>query len=154
MLWNVISTLALGLWFGGGVVAGFVAPQAAFGVLTDRQVAGSIAGAVLSRYSLIAIASGIAYCGAWFGASGGSRPYAKVTLILVVIALLVVCFSQFVLTPKIADLRAEMRAGGETPELQGRFGAYHRWSVILFTMQWLLVSAALVRHSMRSTSRT
>jgi hypothetical protein len=147
MLSKLAGSLSLALWFGGGVVAGFVAPQAAFGVLADRQLAGSIAGSVLSTYGVIVLVCGGVYLLSHIAARVGGASWSRLTLALVVVALIIVAFSQFVLTPQIADLRAQMREAGVAPEYQGRFGAYHQLSVIFFAIQWLLATVALVRHT-------
>jgi len=144
---KISGVLALALWFGGGVVAGFVAPQAAFAGLADRQLAGSIAGAVLSTYGIMVLICGLVYLLSHGAARLNGASWSRLTLSLVITALLVVAFSQFVLTPEIADLRAEIRGAGESPELQGRFGAYHQLSVVLFALQWLLATVALLRHT-------
>ena len=153
MLSKMAALLALALWFGGGVVAGFVAPQAAFAGLADRQLAGSIAGAVLSTYAIVVLICGLMYVLSHLAARINGASWSRLTLILIVAALIIVAISQFVLTPEIADLRAEIRGTGETPELQGRFGAYHQLSVILFAIQWLLAAVALVRHGMYLAAR-
>lgn len=143
----IIASLALALWFGGGVIAGFVAPQAAFGVLSDRAQAGSIAGIVLGRYTWIAVASGVVYMAAWFFSRLTASPFKRRTLAVVVVALLVIAISQWYITPQIAQLRSQMSAAGALAELQSRFDALHRLSVILFGVQWLLSGAALVFHA-------
>jgi hypothetical protein len=108
MLTYILAAVALALWFGGGVVAGFVAPQAAFGVLADRAAAGSIAGVVLGRYTVISVASGCVYVAAWFLSRLSSRPYRKRSLVVVGAALLVIVFSQWYVSPQIAALRSQM----------------------------------------------
>jgi hypothetical protein len=74
MLIHMAATLALALWFGGGVVAGLLAPQAAFSILTDRPLAGSIAGIVLSRFAALAVASTLVYVATWFLSRLTARP--------------------------------------------------------------------------------
>lgn len=148
MIWHILAVLALAVWFGGGIIAGFVAPPAAFKFLAaDRQLAGSIAGFVLGRFQMIALVSGIVYCCAWAFEQlrGGQLP--KLALALVVVALLLVAYAHFSLDPHIAALRDTMRAAGESPELKGAFGVLHQRSIIVFGIGWLLVGAALVLHT-------
>ena len=145
MIWNVLAVIALAVWFGGGIIAGFVAPPAAFKFLAaDRQLAGSIAGYVLGRFQVICMASGLVYCASWVGAwlSGGNPQ--RWALILVAAALLLVVYAHFSLDPQIAALRDTIHSAGESPELTGAFGALHLRSVIVFGVEWLLVTAALV----------
>jgi hypothetical protein len=153
MLTKLAGTLALALWFGGGVVAGFVAPQAAFAGLADRQLAGTVAGAVLSTYGLIVLVCGLVYLVSHAAARLNGASWSRLTLSLVIAALIIVALSHFVLTPEIADLRAEIGGAGDSPELQGRFGAYHQLSVILFALQWLLATVALIRHTQYLATR-
>lgn len=146
MLWHILSVFALAAWFGGGIIAGFVAPQAVFRILTDRQLAGSIAGVVLGHYSILKLCAGIVYCASWLAGFSISRAFNRVALILVIVALLSAGYSYFVLDPKIAALRDRMHSQGETPELTGNFGSLHRQSVILFGIEWLLIGVALAVH--------
>ena len=145
--------LALAAWLGGGIVAGFISPQAVFGLLEDRQLAGSIAGAILSRYTLLAAICGVAYGISWMGRLGSGRPFPRAALILVGIALLVIAYSQFVLTPEITLLREAIRSGGETPELSGQFGRLHGTSVALFGLQWILTGSAFILHAYKTFAR-
>lgn len=153
MLWHIIATLALAIWFGGGIVAGFIAPQAAFGVMEDRQLAGALAGAVLGRYSVLALICGAGYCAAWLGRLGSGRPFPRPALILTGIAILVVAYNHFMLTPEINLLRETIRSSGETPELSGQFGRLHGTSVILFGIQWVMAGSAFVVHMYRTFAR-
>lgn len=152
MLIQVIATLALALWFGGGVVAGFVAPQAAFGVLTDRALAGSVAGVVLGRYAGLVVISVLVYVATWFLSRLTARPFKKRSLVVVGVALLVIAFSQLYVTPQVAGLRVQMSATGVTPDLQSRFDSLHTLSVVLFGVQWLLSGIALALHAARGHS--
>ena len=152
MAWTVVASLALALWFGGGVVAGLIAPPAAFQFAADRQIAGSIAGAILNRFALLALVSGAVYCASWAGMHFMNRAPSRIALILILLALAVVCYSQSVLSPEVAELRDAIRSGGETPELSGRFGALHGRSVALFGVQLLLTGVALVLHIQRSVA--
>lgn len=154
MFWHILSLLSLAVWFGGGIIAGFVAPQAAFKFLADRQVAGSIAGSVLSTYAMIEIAAGSVYCLSWVAGVLSSRTFHKITLVLVLLALIAVLYGHFVIDPKIATLRDQIRAQGETPALEGEFGAMHRTSVVLFGIEWLLVGVALVIHIVAAVGRS
>lgn len=149
MLIHLLAALALAIWFGGGVVAGFVAPQAAFGVLADRAQAGSIAGIVLGRFAFIAMTAGVVYVTAWFLSRLSSRPFKKRSLFIVGAALLIIAFSQWYLTPQIAALRVQMAGAGASPDLQLRFDSLHTVSVVLFGIQWLLAGCALVLHAHR-----
>jgi hypothetical protein len=153
MLWQVVAAVALALWFGGGVVAGFVAPQSVFAVLSDRQTAGSLAGLILSRYALLVTVCGGLYIAAWFLTRLTSRPWPRRRLVVVVAALALVVASHWLLTPQIALLRAQMAAPGAPADLAGRFDSLHRLSVALFGIQWLLSGLALVQHSMGSDPR-
>ena len=154
MFWHVLSLLALAAWFGGGIIAGFVAPQAAFSILADRQLAGSIAGRVLGTYTTIEIVAASVYCLSWVAGILSSRTFHKAALILVILALVMVLYGHFVVDPKISTLREQIRAGGETPVLKGEFGALHRASVILFGIEWLLVGCALVVHIISMAGRS
>jgi len=146
MFWHILSLLALAVWFGGGIVAGFVAPQIAFKVLADRQLAGTVAGGVLGTYAVIELVAGSVYCASWLAGFLSNRTFHKAALLLVLLALILVLYGHFVVDPKIAALRDQIRLDGGTPALQGEFGALHRTSVILFGIEWLLVGTALVVH--------
>ena len=153
MLWQVVAAVVLALWFGGGVVAGFVAPQSVFAILSDRQTAGSLAGLILSRYAvLVTLCAGL-YIAAWFSTRLTSRPWPKRRLMVVVVALAVVVVSHWFLTPQIALLRAQMAAPGAPADLASRFDALHRLSVALFGIQWLLSGVALVMHTSSGAAR-
>jgi hypothetical protein len=153
MLWHIVSILALAAWFGGGIIAGFVAPQAAFRILTDRQVAGTIAGAVLGQYGIIKLCAGLVYSASWLAGFSASRAFSRIALVLVVVALLLAGYGHFALDPKIAAMRDRIHASGETPELTGSFGALHAQSVVLFGIEWLLVGVALAVHVGKALTR-
>ena len=122
-------------------------------ILEDRQLAGSVAGMVLSQFSVLAMISGVAYCASWLGRLGSGRPFPRMALILCAIGLLIIAYSQFVLTPEIALLRDTIRSGGETPELAGRFGRLHGTSVVLFGLQWVMAASAFVVHTYKTFAR-
>lgn len=146
MFWYVLGTAALALWFGGGVIAGFVAPQAAFGVLTDRVLAGTIAGAVLGRYAMISMISGLVYIVAWFFSRLTARPWRKRTLLVVALGLLVIAFSEWYVTPRIIALRSQFGPSGAPSDLRAPFDSLHRLSVIFFSVQWVLSGVAIALH--------
>jgi hypothetical protein len=68
-------------------------------------------------------------------------------------ALLVILVGQWYVTPQIAQLRAQLGGTTHLAELQDRFDALHRLSVILFGVQWLLSGAALALHARHGYSR-
>lgn len=116
-------------------------------MLTDRALAGSIVGVVLSRYAGMATASALVYVIAWFFSRATSRPWPKRTLVVVVLSVAVIACSHWLVAPQVAALRTQMALQEAPTELTDRFDSLHRLVVILFGVQWLLSGVALALHA-------
>jgi hypothetical protein len=129
-----VELLALGLWLGADLLFSFVVAPGAFSLLPSRDQAGAVVGYTLGRMHFLGMALGVAALlarAARMRKLGGllGPPGVAMALMTALTAL-----SQFVVTPRMADLRREMGSIEAAPPgsaLLVEFGRLHRISVSL-----------------------
>ncbi len=129
--------LSLGAWVGATLFVGFLLAPAAFSTLPTRELAGSLVGMALARLHLLGYVCGALYFASAL-AAGGAAALRKPAAILVVVMLLLTAVAQHGLTPRLADLRAQMAAThgstDSTPTdhpLRLQFGRLHAMANLL-----------------------
>ena len=131
---RAVEFLCLSLWLGGDVFLSFVVAPGAFSVLSTRDQAGAMVGFALSRLHVMGI-----ICGALFllvrllRLRAFSSFFAPATLAVVLMLGLTVA-SQFKVSARMGELRAEMGSIQNTPannRLRVEFDRLHVWSVRL-----------------------
>ena len=130
--------ILLTLWVGGMWVTGFIVTPVIFSSITDRMLAGAIAGRLFSILSLVGLACG----GALLLIRGFTRPRpgARDWRLWILVAMLgVTAVGEFGLAPRMRALKAGV--GAE----HGQFVLLHRTASVLFLansfMGLLLVAA-------------
>lgn len=148
-MFRFLEVLSLGVWVGAAFFVGVLLAPGAFALLPTRELAGNVVGMALTRLHFLAYACSAIFYASTFALSGERTPQ-RIALTLVAIALLLTIVSQHVLTPKLADLRAQMYAQNgsidATPKespLRQQFGQLHGVSSALELLVLLLVAAAL-----------
>jgi Domain of unknown function (DUF4149) len=129
---RTIEFLCLGVWLGGVCLLSFVVAPGAFGILANRDVAGSMVAYTLGRAHFIGIGAGIIYLVANFLSTTSFPNIARLAAIAVVIMLLLTVFSQFYVMAHLAELRTQMGSVDRTPAtdpLRAEFDKLHQWSV-------------------------
>jgi len=136
----------LGVWLGGVCLLSFVVAPGAFGILANRDVAGSMVAYTLSRAHFIGIGAGIIYLAANFLSAASFPNVARLAAIAVIIMLLLTVFSQFYVMAHLAELRTQMGSVDRTPTtdpLRREFDKLHQWSVWIESAVLLLGIAAV-----------
>ena len=142
--------LSLGTWVGATLFVGFLLAPGVFATLPTRELAGSVVGMALARLHLLGFACAAVYWTAT-AASMPSRPWpGRPADICVVLMVLVLAASHFGITPRLADLRAQMAAAhgsiDATPKDDGlrlSFGRLHGIANVLELLILLLGLTAL-----------
>src|SRR5580765_355938 len=147
----VIEVAILAFWLGAAVIVSAAVAPAAFAVLPTRTLAGALVGGVLPTVFLAGIAAGASIIAL---ARRSSRRRIAGALIVASCAI-----AQFVITPRIERLRAEI--GGVLENLapddarRAAFGRLHAMSVLWLGLAMLTAAVALVMavRDLRQTSQ-
>ena len=148
-MFRFLEVLSLGVWVGAAFFVGVLLAPGAFALMPTRELAGNLVGMALTRLHFLVYACSAIFFATSFALSSERTPQ-RLALILVAVAFLLTIVSQHVLTPKLADLRAQMSAQNgsidATPKespLRQQFGKLHGVSSALELVTLLAVTAAL-----------
>lgn len=128
------------LWAGALWTVGFIVAPTLFDMLSERALAGSIAGRLFQTVNWIGLAVGGYVLLHAVVRDGAAALYAR-RVWLVVAMLSLVLVSAFGIQPLIAELRTEMLAD---PELRARFATWHGVSSALYVLQSALALMLVV----------
>ena len=152
---RVLEFLSLSVWLGGVVFLSFAVAPGAFAVLGSREQAGMVVGMALGRLHWIGIVCGLVFLVAHALGTKSLPSITDLAVLAVVLMLTLTVVSQFAVTPRIAHLRAEMKAQfgsvDATPlanALLVEFNRFHQYSVWLESgvlLAGVLALALLVR---------
>ena len=121
--------LALIVWIGGIIFFAFVLAPTLFTVLPSH-LAGSVVGPTLTKLHWIGLVAGIIFliCSLAYNFAKHSqfRPFGAAQ-VLVLVMLLLTAISQFVITPRMRDLRSGPLST-DTNAAQAQFSRLHAWS--------------------------
>ncbi len=135
MLWQRVERLLLTIWVGALWSIGFLAVPALFSILSDRALAGSIAGVLFELVGYVGLVCGILlWFGNWFlkDARSLSSRWRKVILLM----LMLVALGQFVLHPMVSELRAAGLVQGS--EAAAHFAKLHGLASLVYLVVSLL----------------
>jgi len=140
---DALYSIAVTLWVGGLWAIGYIAAPTLFAELSDRAVAGQLAGAMFTWIAWVGFACG-GYALIFLAARHGWRVLQKAAFWLVLAMLLLAAAGHFGTQPIMARLKADAlpRQVMETV-LRDRFALWHGVSSGLYLVQSLL-GAALV----------
>ena len=124
--------LSLVVWVGGVIFLSFGEAPTVFGVLPSRHMAGAVVGKSLTILHWMGLISGVVYLVSSMAYSqmmrGRMHPFAA-RHVLIVLMLLLTAVSQFGITPRMRQLRAEMaKPGAWHDSNQIEFDALHQLS--------------------------
>ena len=127
--------LALTLWVGALWAIGYIAAPILFSHLSDRAMAGSLAGAMFSVVGWIGLGCG-AYLLLFMFARLGAAAMKRLTFWLVLLMLVLAAAQLFGLQPLIAQLRSESvpRELAEAAT-KSRFATWHGVASVLYLVQ-------------------
>jgi hypothetical protein len=143
--------LALIVWIGGIVFFAFVLAPTLFSVLPTTKLAGDVVSASLTKLHWMGLISGIVFllCSLTYNWQKHVqlRPFA-LSHIFVVLMLALTAHSQFGISPRMRELRAEMQNTDNPPHTQRvEFDHLHEWStgleggVLLFGFGAIILTA-------------
>lgn len=142
-----LEVFALGTWLGGILYLSFAVAPGAFGTLGSRDQAGAVVGMALGRLHLLGLVAGIVFLVARIALAKSLSALGSAAALLVVLMLVLTIVSQYSVSPRMANLRAEMGSVERTPAespLRTEFDRLHHWSVRLEAGVLLAGLAALL----------
>ena len=150
-VFRFLELLSLGVWVGAALFVGVLLAPGAFALLPTRELAGSVVGMALTRLHWLAYTCGAIYFAARFAmATEGSAAWRRGAPVMVALMLVLTLVAQFVLTPKLGALRAQMAAENgsidATPKehpLRQEFGRLHGFSSAIELLVLMLGVGAL-----------
>lgn len=141
--------LSLVVWLGGLIFFAFVVAPTVFAVLPTRHLAGSVVTRSLAALHWMGIISGIVFLTTsmiYFRMTVGAPHPVAARNVLVYVMLALTCLSQFVISAKMAALRAAMGEIDKVPvsdPARIAFNQLHVWSTRVESAVFLLGLAVL-----------
>ena len=134
-----LRILVATLWAGSLWTIGFVVAPTLFGTLSDRVLAGNIAGSMFRAEAWLSIDCAVILLALLQWAPGALEPKRRRLLGALVLSMLVCALvSHFGITPLMAELKAQARSGIMDEAMRSRFGMLHGVSTLVFAVQSLL----------------
>ena len=139
-----LRLLVATLWAGSLWTIGFVVAPTLFATLSDRVLAGNIAGSLFRVEAWLSIACALVLLALLQWAPGAldlrrRRLLAALVLSMLVCALL----SHFGITPLMSELKAQAPSGIMDDAMRSRFGMLHGVSSLVFAVQSLLAGVLI-----------
>ncbi|WP_395407290.1 DUF4149 domain-containing protein [Pseudoduganella sp. UC29_106] len=131
-----VRLLVAALWAGSLWAVGYLVAPTLFATLSDRTLAGSIAGSMFHVEAMVSLGCGVAMGVLLWLATPAWTPKRRRTALLLIVAM-VMCTvaSHFGLQPMMAELRA---TGLVDEAVKSRFGMLHGISSSIYLVQSLL----------------
>jgi len=131
---RAIEFLGLSLWLGSDVFLSFVVAPGAFRILGSRDQAGALVGFALGRMHIAGIVCGLVFLVARLVRTKTLASLVTPAALCVVVMIVLTAVSQFTVSARMAELRAQMGSiqatAAENPLLM-EFSRLHRISVSL-----------------------
>lgn len=142
--WSALYSLCITAWVGGLLAVGYLAAPILFAQLSDRMLAGSLAGAMFSAIAWVGIACGV-YLLLFVMALRGWRAVKSSVFWIVMLMLGLTLAGHFGVQPILAQLKSDAlpRQVMESA-LRDRFAAWHGVSSVLYLVLSLLGVALVV----------
>jgi len=139
-----VRFLVATLWAGSLWTVGFVVAPTLFATLSDRMLAGTIAGSLFRVEAWLSIACALILLALLQWGAGALEPKRRRLLGALVLAMLVCTLvSYFGITPLMAELRAQAPSGVMDEAMRSRFGMLHGVSTLIFGVQSLLAGVLI-----------
>ena len=140
-----LAVLSAVLWVGGTWAIGYLAVPVLFKTLSDRQLAGMLAGQMFIWMAFVGIGCAL-YLLAYQLHQFGRSVWQQKTFLIVVLMLILLLIGQFGIQPVMADLKSQaLPLDVMHSPLAGQFKALHGVASILYLLQSLLGIALLIR---------
>ncbi|WP_229417445.1 DUF4149 domain-containing protein [Massilia sp. Root418] len=144
-----LRLLVAALWAGSLWAVGYLVAPTLFATLSDRVLAGSIAGSMFHSMALLSLGCGLAMLLLLWRATPGWDGKRRRT-VLAIIVLMVMCtvVSHFGLQPMMAELRAAAGPSGVMESaMKSRFGMLHGVSSGIYLIQSLLAGWLVLKQT-------
>ena len=130
---RTIEFLGLSVWLGSDIFLSFVVAPGAFTVLSSRDQAGALVGYSLTSMHLLGILCGLVILASRLLRMRTPTSFAAPVGLCVVLMMLLTTVSQIFVTPRMAELRAQMgpQFQAANSPLLAAFGRLHAVSVSL-----------------------
>lgn len=139
-----LRILVATLWAGSLWTIGFVVAPTLFGTLSDRVLAGNIAGSLFRVEAWLSIACAVLLLALLQWAPGALEPKRRRLLGALVLSMLVCALvSHFGITPLMAELKAQAPSGIMDDAMRSRFSMLHGVSTLVFAVQSLLAGVLI-----------
>ena len=141
-----VRLLVATLWAGSLWTIGFIVAPTLFGTLSDRVLAGNIAGSMVRAEAWLSLACALRLL-AWLQWAPGALELKRRRLLGALVLSMLVCalLSHFGISPLMAELKAQAQgASGIMDEaMRSRFGMLHGVSTVIFAVQSLLAGVLI-----------
>ncbi|MBB5366768.1 MULTISPECIES: DUF4149 domain-containing protein [unclassified Janthinobacterium] len=139
-----VRFLVATLWAGSLWTVGFVVAPTLFATLSDRMLAGTIAGSLFRVEAWLSIACALILLALLQWDADALEPKRRRLLGALVLSMLVCTLvSYFGITPLMAELRAQAPSGVMDDAMRSRFGMLHGVSTLIFAVQSLLAGVLI-----------
>jgi len=141
-----VRLLVATLWAGSLWTIGFIVAPTLFGTLSDRVLAGNIAGSMFRAEAWLSIACALILLALLQWSPGALELKRRRLLAALVLAMLVCALlSHFGISPLMAELKAQAQgsSGIMDEAMRSRFGLLHGVSTLIFAVQSLLAGVLI-----------
>ncbi|WP_298407917.1 DUF4149 domain-containing protein [Janthinobacterium sp.] len=141
-----VRFLVATLWAGSLWTIGFIVAPTLFATLSDRVLAGNIAGSMFRAEAWLSIACAVVLLALLQWSPGVLEPKRRRLLGALVLAMLVCALlSHFGISPLMAELKAQAQgsSGVMDEAMRSRFGMLHGVSTLIFAVQSLLAGVLI-----------
>ena len=141
-----VRLLVATLWAGSLWTIGFIVAPTLFGTLSDRVLAGNIAGSMFRAEAWLSIACALILLALLQWGAGALELKRRRLLAALVLSMLVCALlSHFGISPLMAELKAQAQgsSGIMDEAMRSRFGMLHGVSTLIFAVQSLLAGVLI-----------
>ena len=141
-----LRLLVATLWAGSLWTIGFIVAPTLFATLSDRVLAGNIAGSMFRAEAWLSIACAVVLLALLQWSPGALEPKRRRLLGALVLSMLVCALlSHFGISPLMAELKAQTQgsSGIMDEAMRSRFGMLHGVSTLIFAVQSLLAGVLI-----------
>jgi hypothetical protein len=147
MILPKVRLLVAALWAGSLWAVGYLVAPTLFATLSDRVLAGVIAGSLFHAMAMLSLGCGLAMLLLlWRGTPGWDGKRRRTVLAIIVVMVMCTVASHFGLQPMMAELKAAAAPGGVMDAAaKSRFGMLHGVSSVIYLVQSILAGWLLVK---------
>lgn len=133
-----LALLSAAIWLGGMCAIGYLAAPVLFQTLTDRQLAGMLAGKLFAAMAYTGMVCAL-YLLVYHCASFGRQVFRKKLFWMIVVMLLLTVAGQFGIQPILADLKVQaLPAEVMQSAFAGAFKTWHGVASVIYLAQSLM----------------